>query len=308
MRTRPDPLPLAAGAFLREVRSVTVLYEPLPDGSLPDAGRIAAWLQAYDTAFKIALGVPRGHGLHLLYGRSLNILGPRLLDQLPAVLTLAETAHACGFSVGLQLKIGEILEMPQELAALMDDRPMGSVFLDFRDVPDSGVLDSAALALVETFMDAGVSLTLLASPEVLRRAGVFDSVVVNAANVQIIPSADGAVEPVPLPQRPAGRPRKTIPIGAPLDRQRPGYDPCATRMQLFIGADGGVYPCQGLAGLGQLALCHVNDPFDPACVAPGGPWDWAGWLSWGPGLAPALDGASTVCERHRQQLETVVTS
>lgn len=290
-----------ASRFLREVRSVTVLFDAQPDGALPDATRLASWLQEYDATFKTALGVPCGQSLHLLYGRTLNILGPRLLDQTPAVFTIAATARACGFSVGVQLKVREVLESATQLDALLEARPMGSVFLDFRDLPESGELDSSAVRLVEKLMSAGLSLTLLARPEVLRRIGALESEIVNASNFQIIPAEDdstGAEAPR------TGRARKIIPIGPGVDERRPPFDPCATRMQIFIGPDGYVFPCQGLAGLAEFALCNVEAPFDKACFSDeGSPLDLAGLLAFGPRIPESFsDRSLTVCERHRKRL------
>ncbi len=312
MRARSEHGPAAAGTYVREVRSVTVLFAPLPDGNLPDAARIAAWLQEYDAAFKLSLDVPNGQGLHLLYGRTFNVLGPRLLEQLPAFQTLATAARMCGFSVGLQLKVGEVLQATPALAHLLDDRPMGTVYLDFRDVPDSGAQDAAALALVEALLSAGLSLTLLARPAVLARVGVFDSLPANAANLQIIPSADepGVPAPALLPARPTGRRRRVIPIQGASDRPKQSFDPCATRMQFFIDPQGAVYPCQGLAGLQHMALCHVNTPFSSACLTEKGRGpELATWLAAGPPLPPQGPGPQgDVCERHRQQLEAMVVA
>ena len=296
----------ATGGFLREVRSVTVLYDTLPDGTRPDATRLGTWLLEYDAAFKSALGVPDGQSLHLLYGRTLNILGDSLLEHIPAVLTIANTARACGFAVGIQLKVHQVLGSAAQLELLLDDPPMASVFLDFRDVPENGEMDVPSLNLIEQLLAAGLSLTLLVKPEVLRRMGALESVLVNAANFQIIPPGDDSV--APQTQQRAGRSRKIIPIGSLLEHNSAPFDPCATRMQIFIGPDGFVFPCQGLAGLAEVALCHVRDPFDSSCFSPGmGPLDLAALLALGPDIpATASDRGLPVCERHRHQLEAMV--
>jgi hypothetical protein len=296
------------GSFLREVRSVTVMYDTLPDGTRPDATRLATWLLEYDAAFKSELGVPEGQSLHLLYGRTLNILGPRLLDHIPDVMTIAGTARACGFSVGMQLKVGEVIASPEQLEWLLDDPPMGSVFLDFREVPDQGELDVSALNLLEQLLSAGISLTLLVKPEVLRRMGALESVSVNAANFQIIPPGDNS--PAQQPQPTTKRSRKIIPIGSLLEHNSAPFDPCATRMQIFIGPDGFVFPCQGLAGLNEVALCHIGDPFDSGCFTLRlRPLDLARLLALGPDMpATASVRALPVCERHRHQLEAMVAA
>lgn len=293
-------------SFFREIRSVTVLYEPSAETEPLDVGRLVAWLQEYDQAFKAGIGITRGEGLHLLYGRTLNILGPSLLDHVAPVLLLTQAARACGMSVGIHLFVDECLDRPEELQALLEEQLVSSLFLDFSELRDDAAQNASVLPLIEQFIHRGLSLTMLAEVGVLRRLGALDSPAVNQSNFQIIPARerDAPLAPFVTADKPAGKVIPITPVGAHEERL---FDPCATRMQLFVDADGHVYPCQGLVGLRQVALCRIEESFaldgvatDIATTA------LSSLIARGPDLpASALyQAAGSTCDRHRAQVSS----
>ena len=283
--------------FLRQVRSITVVYNAQHDGRFVDEKCIASWLMNYDYFFKTEIGVNNKQSLHLLFGRNLNILGFNLLEKLARVIDIAISGKSCGFSVGIQLKPREAFDLKENYESMLNSKLFNKIFLDFRDFSESLEENSFAQKIVKELVSAGISLTILAQPAVLSRVGILNLSEINSANFQIIPEAKS---PVKLSFLNFDKKTKTIPI-YPASSLRQISDPCATRMQIFIDEYGGVYPCQGLSNLPKISLCNVNSPFDGEVFSDENEnFRLSKLFEKGPDIPESYLGANkSICQKHR---------
>lgn len=283
--------------FLREVRSITVVYSAQNNEELLDESRIVSWIMDYDYFFKTEIGVNNQQSLHLLFGRTLNILGPNLLEKLSRVVKIAMSGKDCGLSVGVQLSLREAIDLKENYKLMINSGIFNKIFLDFRDFSESFEENISAQIIVKEIICAKISLAILARPAVLDRIGILSLPELNSANFQIIPEANNQVK---LNFCDFDKKRKTIPI-YPVSSPQQIYDPCATRMQIFIDECGGVYPCQGLSKLPKISLCNVNTPFDGKIFSDKNEeFSLSKLFEKGPDISECYRGENmSICQKHR---------
>ena len=180
---------------------------------------------------------------------------------------------------------------------MVDSKIFGRIFLDFRGFSESLCANDFVLELVEELVSKDVSLTMLAQPAVLNRIGLLDLPAINSVNFQVIPEYINQEESNFLNIE---KKQKIIPIHSECSRKQ-FFDPCATRMQIFINEYGEVYPCQGLSRLPGISLCNVGDPFDGGVFFhANGTLFLHDLFSRGPHIPEYLRSSSTsICEQHR---------
>lgn len=274
--------------------SVIFLLGEEQAGCVQVLDRATAWLDKWLAWFLQRNGVLDGRNLHLLYDRSVSVLGPGALRYPEEISGLAVVAATHGATFACELHLPDCIDMQETYRNLLAGGRLKSILFNPLNWPADAAPQSG-LEVVEAAARSGAALILLGSPEFWGRLGVLESTVVNAANFRIVPGHQPWYD------------------GAVTDRQdhRGGHfsSPCETRFAVYVTPAGDVYPCLGLIGNRRWRIGAIeSEPQDSGFLADSKIQFLQAWADNGPELgdmAPATDATHLplVCAVHRRLME-----
>jgi len=264
------------------------------------------WLERFDTWFKISAGIPDQCNLHLLYDRTLTVIGAGLLRAVPSLLAIGTLASNIGFSFCAQVELQDALGRRDKLDELLAARVVKAMFLDARTISDD-VPRLQCLELVEYLIRAEVSPVPMGPVAFWTSTGVLASPVLNGINFQLLPSRPHSQISQMSTAHLAGQSVVSLIKGADEAAE---FNPCANRMEIIISSDGLIYPCRGTIGVAGCALGKLSDSIEDTALGEAAyPLDIARLFRVGPQLPTGQTVSHdlqipAVCARHRQQLES----
>lgn len=274
--------------------SVIFLLDETEPGCIQALERATGWLHKWLAWFLRRNGVLDGRNLHLLYDRSVSVLGPGALRHPEEIAALAAVAAAHGATFGCELHLADCVTLEGTYREMLEGGRLKSILFNPLGWP-ADAEPEAGLAVVEAAARSGAALILLGSPGFWERLGVLQSPIVNGANFRIVPGHQ------PWYDDAAAAPHWT--------RSAAVSSPCETRFAVYVTPAGDVYPCLGLVGQPRWRMGTVDeDPEQSGFVAAPTLRFLQAWADRGPDLggdAPAPDAAHLplVCAVHRRQME-----
>lgn len=242
--------PLAFCEYLRSVVFVRIGKNRELSNELP-ANDYAVWLRKYDVWFKDT--VITEQRLTYLYNRSVSFLTLDLKAECESINIIASAAKECGFGVLLQAQVEQLIYGRSILENLCYNRALATLFLDGRSL--SFIEDKEAVRdLVLWTRNQGISLILFGDFKDWRETGLLGCAELNSGTFSFIPPPKARG---PVTQTPSGGELQVLTDSSLSALSE--YNPCSSRFQITVTADGWIYPCQGSIGIDALCLGHIDE-------------------------------------------------
>ena len=221
----------------------------------PDLERGADWLGEWIAWFLQHNGILEGRNLHMLYDRSVAVLGRGALERRSEIGRLSAVAQEHGATFASELCLTDCLKAADAYAELIQQGLLKSIIFNPDGYHDEG---GRALAVVEAAVRHGVAVILLGSPSFWDNAGVLESTVVNSSNFRIVPAGDlwNSETNVPTKLEDSDLARTELPITGAGTAWT--FSPCDTKFAIYVTPDGELYPCLGLIGCEQWCMGSID--------------------------------------------------
>jgi hypothetical protein len=253
------------GLFCEYLRSVALLsYDSCGRSNvLLPTNQFIDWLKRYDSWFKqTIIGIGR---LSYLYNRTLSLLARDLESETDQLMAIAEAAKRLGFAVLLQLSIVDAAKHHKAVTSLQSARSISTWFIDGRRVMElSNIKD--VLPLLQGLVADRSSLILFGEFDHWRKTGLLNMENLNGINFSLIPPPRRQPQNVNFGHRDeslfstvsSSARLRLLPTDSQVLVNSYMYDPCSSRLQLIVTADGHIYPCQGSVGIESLCLGYIH--------------------------------------------------
>jgi hypothetical protein len=257
-----------------------------------ESEKIAGWLSRYFTFFADRLGMGNGHNLHHLYNRTISVVGRHMYKHYLWPTAIVTTGLSHGIGPSITVDFADVYHEAGDISHVLRQWRGAKVVLDLQRLSELNSckqslaeIKTIFAAIVEVILSERMPFCLIACGSDLQSIDAFNLYGLNSATFQVI------------------QPTRQIVVGDPAQTR----EPCRGKLSLFIGNDGGVYPCATLIGrrgarLGSIDCLVVTDElFEKPQL------DFIELSKNGPDLSGlgAANIAGTTCARHLARLQVL---
>ena len=214
---------------------------------------IADWITLYYKWHSLASGIAAGRNLHLLYSRSVSLIGSNMYEHHNWATPILKSAFDQGSGSSIRINFCNYRLKPWQLRSRLNVWRGVKIVIDVRSLTavthnclSSRVTRLRFARLVELLNQAGSTFSFIASLHDMKILGAYTLSTLNPSSFQIFQPTDALQKN----------------DGTRVERRPP-----QNSLQLFISPDGTVYPCAAFIGKHSAQIGSIFKPFDPAILS-----------------------------------------